>query len=495
MKLSRTLTTVLAGLIVATGVATCQIWQPLNQQPTFGAGAMLLLTDGTVLVHSEQSNSQNWYKLTPDITGSYVNGTWSQVASLPSGYSPLYFGSAVLPDGRVVIEGGEYNNLTAVWTNQGAIYNPLKNKWTSIAPPSGWNRIGDSPSVVLGDGTYMQSNCCDRPPKTALLDPSTLIWTATGSGKFDVYDEEGLTLLPNGNVLAVDAYVFQYDATGMNSELYDPSTGAWASAGSTGVQLWDSAAACGGSNKASFEVGPAVLRPDGTVFATGANKCGASHTAIYNTHTGTWTAGPDFPGRLDVADGPAALETSGNVIVMTSSGIFRKGSVFIEWDGSSLTEIAGPPNARRDSSFYGHFLELPTGQLMFTDFSSDVEVFTPSGTYNPAWQPTVAGAPSTVTRGNSYLISGTQFNGLSQGAAYGDDFQDATNYPLLRIVNDATGHVFYCRTHDHSTMAVATGSKKVSTHFDVPVDVETGPSQLFVVANGIPSAAFPLTVH
>jgi hypothetical protein len=55
---------------------------------------MELLTDGTVMVHSEQDNSQLWYKLTPDNTGSYINGTWKQMASMPSGYAPLYFGSA-----------------------------------------------------------------------------------------------------------------------------------------------------------------------------------------------------------------------------------------------------------------------------------------------------------------------------------------------------------------------------------------------------------------
>ncbi len=57
----------------------------------------------------------------------------------------------------------------------------------------------------------------------------------------------------------------------------------------------------------------------------------------------------------------------------------------------------------------------------------------------------------------------------------------------MRIVNNSTSHVFYARTHDHSTMGVATGSTPVSTNFDVPV-METGPCQLYVVANGIPSA-------
>ena len=49
---------------------------------------MLLLTDGRVLVHSEPncggciSNYNHWYTLTPDNTGSYINGTWKQVTSL-----------------------------------------------------------------------------------------------------------------------------------------------------------------------------------------------------------------------------------------------------------------------------------------------------------------------------------------------------------------------------------------------------------------------------
>ena len=58
----------------------------------------------------------------------------------------------------------------------------------------------------------------------------------------------------------------------------------------------------------------------------------------------------------------------------------------------------------------------------------------------------------------------------------------------MRIVNNSTNHVFYARTHGHSTMGVATGSTPVSTNFDVPV-MESGPCQLYVVANGIPSAA------
>ena len=138
-------------------------------------------------------------------------------------------------------------------------------------------------------------------------------------------------------------------------------------------------------------------------------------------------------------------------------------------------------------------LVLPTGQILFTDFSF-VSVYNPGGSYNPAWAPRIQSVPTLVTAGGSYPISGHGFNGMSQGAAYGDDQQSATNYPLVRITNNATGHVFYSRTHDHSSMAVAFGGL-VSSHFDVPANQEMGPSQLVVVANGIPSAPIAITVQ
>ena len=154
----------LAGIAISVcllaAVASAQSWTPVGKKyPGSGAGAAFLLTDGTVMVHQEQSSTDAWYKLTPDINGSYANGTWTQMASI-SFYSPLFFGSAVLPDGRLLVEGGEYNKLQASWTNKGAIYTPKTNKWKQVFPPSGWSSIGDAQAVILDDGTYMQANCC-----------------------------------------------------------------------------------------------------------------------------------------------------------------------------------------------------------------------------------------------------------------------------------------------------------------------------------------------
>jgi hypothetical protein len=64
----------------------------------------------------------------------------------------------------------------------------------------------------------------------------------------------------------------------------------------------------------------------------------------------------------------------------------------------------------------------------------------------------------------------------------------------VRIRNLATNHIKYCRTHHHSTMAVATGNQIVATRVDVPAGIETGPSVLEVVVNGIASQPLNVTV-
>ena len=70
----------------------------------------------------------------------------------------------------------------------------------------------------------------------------------------------------------------------------------------------------------------------------------------------------------------------------------------------------------------------------------------------------------------------------------------ATNYPLVRFTNIATGDVCYARTHDHSAMGISTGGP-TSTEFDVPGSCEAGASNLEVVANGIASAPVSVTLN
>jgi hypothetical protein len=164
------------------------------------------------------------------------------------------------------------------------------------------------------------------------------------------------------------------------------------------------------------------------------------------------------------------------VLVGASSG-----SLY-EFDGTNLTRQSGSGFA---------LTVLPSGEVLMDGNA----VYQPTGSYNQKWAPTITDSPASVTRGQTYQISGTQFNGVSQGASFGDEFDSHSNYPLVRITNNGTGHVFYARTHDHSTMGVQTGKMPVSTSFDVPSGMETGASKIEVVGNGIPSKSADITVN
>jgi hypothetical protein len=376
-----------------------------------------------------------------------------------------------------------------VWSNLGAIYDPVADSWTAVAPPTGWGSIGDAQSVVLPSGTFMLANCCSL--EQALFDATTLSWTPTGTGKQDGNDEEGWTLLQDGTVLTVDA---NNAVNPTQAELYEPATARspamWVSAGNTPAVLAD----INPDGSGSHEIGPMLARNDGAVVAIGAT----GHNAIYDPRQKTWSAADDFPvvpeGQLDSADGPMALLPSGRMLVVASP-TFKAPSHFFELDGTHFTEVAAPPGAAGAPSFVNSMLVLPTGEILLTAFSSDVELYTSAsgGTAPPGVAPAIDLVPRTLSRGRTYTLQGRRLNGLSQGAAYGDDFQVATNYPLVQITNQATGHVMFARTHDHSTMAIRNASS--STQFDVPAGIETGPSTVVVIASGNASPPVRVTIR
>ncbi len=501
-------------------VASAQWTGLANAFPSGFASTCVLLTDGTVMCH--EYNTNRWHRLKPDINGSYQNGSWDvpdfTVADMPNGndpttgcvncpYKPLYFASAVLPDGRVVVIGGEYNppGMPAVWTNIGFMYDPVTNMWSGqITVPATWcctngngtGGIGDAQSTILTNGTMLLASTAST--DIASFDPATLNFTALNpTGKDDSNDQENWNILADGRVLTVDSRIQA------SFEIYNPATNSWGTAGSTVVNLADVGGSC-----TSAEVGPGVLRPDGTLIYFTGNPAGQN--AVYTIAANSWAAGPSFPNVNEtVADGPASLLPNGNVLVMAAPfdhnpspppcGNWMTPSHFYEFDGTNLILVADSPNAASFKSYQGRMLLLPSGDVLLTAYdqaaTADVQLYSNGGAPQDAWRPVITTAPPTLVPGNTYSISGTLFNGFSEGASYGDDAQSSTNYPLVRIRNHATGHVFYARTHDHSRMGVeAVGSSEiVTTQFDVPLGLEPGPSDLIVVANGIPS--LPLQVN
>ena len=489
---------------------TVSPWTPLKNPPPFNTpGTMLLESDGTVLVHDEPDNNKiaatsAWYKLTPDSKGSYIDGTWSKIASMPNNYAPLYFASAILPDGRMIVEGGEYNGSKAEWTNKGAIYNPLTNTWASVAPPPGWANIGDAASEVLSNGTFMLQqacqNCLTDPEASvadALLNAKTMKWSVIpATGKEDPNDEEGWTLEPSGQLLTVEVWALP------QAQLFNPSTVSWSFAGAMAPK---------GNPVNPFpvvELGPQAEMPGGNTFVVGGGvstqepptKCTTdadTQNALYHFKAGTqgtWTAGPMIKpiGGLEYAatDGPGATLPDGNVLFDASACVYNTPTHFFLYHANSntITQIPDVPNAPKDTSFATRMLDLPNGQVLFNDGHHVLQVYTAGGTPKAPWRPSITSLSSrTLAPGSTYTLSGKQLAGLDQGAAYGDDVQDATNFPMVRITNAATGVVTYARTSNWTSVSVSPG-RRSSTKFTLPPGTPAGKSTLVVIANGIASA-------
>ena len=168
-------------------------------------------------------------------------------------------------------------------------------------------------------------------------------------------------------------------------------------------------------------------------------------------------------------------------------------SEFFEFDGALLHAAPNPASAAGEPTFNARLLLLPTGQVLYSNCTHTIEIYTPSGGPNPAWRPEITKVDRDLHPGETYRLHGRQLNGLSQAVAYGDDAQMATNYPLVRLQGAPGVGFVFCRTFNHSTMAVATGNAVHHTNFMVPAHLAHGEYELVVIANGIASDA--IKVH
>lgn len=460
--------------------ASTGTWSQLVNSDPAGTGTMMLLSDGRVMVQGGGVTNA-WEALKPDATGSYVNGTFSPLASMH--LQRLYFASNVLPTGNVLVVGGEYSGPSgnANWTRTAEWYNPVTNKWVNKANFPQTN-FGDDPSMVLPNHKVLLGYLSG--PQTYLYDTTTNTYTQTGSKlRNDRSDEETWVKLPDGSVLSYD--IFASIANGVGSaQRYVPSSGTWVDAGTVPGTLT--------STGVGYEMGPAMLLPDGRVLQIGALPA----SAIYTPSTNSWVAGPDIPGGYGADDAPSAILPGGHVIFAADQPLFNAPTALFDFDpaSNSITQVSGLPaglavELASAPCFVTRMLVLPTGQLLLNSGGNDLWVYTPDEAANPAWQPTVS---SVVYKGNYvFQLKGLRLNGISEGASYGDDAEMSENYPIVRLT-DGSGNVFYARSYGWNNVGVQTGNTVVTTKFKLPAGMPAGTYSLQVIAAGI--ASNPVTV-
>ena len=466
-------------------------WTPLAHPAPGGVQLMLLLSDGTVMAANKGGNV--WYRLTPDIHGSYINGAWTTRTSMVN--TRLFYSSAVLRDGRVLVAGAEYGNGWAT----SEVYNPSTDTWTTYPvpaglitlnnnpPPSGQSTAGfsDSGCKILANGNVLVAPVYPVTNNATLVfNPGANTWSG-GPKALASQNEASWVKLPDDSILTVDK-------SSTTSERYIPSQNQWANDAVVSVSLYDGFA----------ELGAGIFLQNGKAFFLGGNGKTALYTPSGNTSPGSWATGPNIPAGLAAPDAPAAVMVNGKVlcafgspiyttnILGTNSVVFPKPTSFYEYDpiGNSFTPVTGPNGATDNiSPFQAMMLTLPDGTVLYSDYGTQLYVYTPDGSPLPAGKPTITSITQN-SDGTSHLV-GTKLNGISEGAAFGDDAQMDSNYPLVRIT-DGSGNVFYGGTFFWSSTSISTGNTPVSTEFGTGLD--PGTYSLVVVANGISSD--PVTI-
>jgi hypothetical protein len=469
--------------------ASAQTWTRLAHDAPQRINLMLLLSDGTVMAANNYDLTTTvpgnaWYRLTPDARGSYVNGTWSTLASMID--TRLYYQTQVLKDGRVYVSGGEYGT----GGRKAELYDPATNSWTAITPPGSlWSLSSDNfydcNSEILPDGTVLTMPVFPHSAGVGMrYNPATNAWSFAGRLFRGTYqDEASWSKLPDNSIITIDPF-------GTNSERYIPSTNTWVNDSVVPVSLYD---------PFGFEIGASVLLPNGKVLFLGSTGHIALYTPSGSTAPGTWAAGPDIPGGHGTPDAPAAMMPNGKVLcsvspIPTSANHFPSPTTFYEYDYSANSFAAAPApvgNSDPIPCFGGAMLVLPDGNILYSHMDTSVYVYRPSGTQLGAGAPTIA---TVITNPDgSYHLTGTLLNGISEGASYGDDYQMNTNYPIVRITR-GDGNVYYARTFNWSSTGVMTGSQVVSTEFRTPASLPAAfDYSIVAVANGIASAPFCLT--
>ncbi len=239
-------------------------WTPLVHQAPTGVELMLLLSDGTVMVAEQIGGavySSGWYRLTPDVHGSYVKGAWSALASM---HDTRYdYASDVLQDGRVLVAGGEYGAGTA----RAEVYDPSNNTWTAApvplallnptlqSPEAGESEgFYDAISKILPDGNVLIApDAAGATGGSLIYNPASNTWLK-GPTFFRVgypdQSEASWVKLPDGSILTADP-------SSTTSERYLPSSNRWVNDAVVPVRLFENVA---------DEIGAALLLPDGRAF-------------------------------------------------------------------------------------------------------------------------------------------------------------------------------------------------------------------------------------
>jgi len=266
-----------------------------------------LLPNGNVVVAGGENNNQ---AMASTEVYSPTTGSWITSGNLNTARSNA--SAVLLPNGSILVAGGCVATCLGGTTASAELYNSVSGAWSysgrmvKSRTYFGMVLLAGGRVLVAGGCTALNANGCSGVTSAAeIYNPSTGKWTSTGSMNA-ARGNLTATLLLNGQVLVAGGINAAGNPLG-TAELYSPATGKWTLIGKMIT--------------ARDEHTATLLSNGNVLVAGGENAAGVTtnKTELYNPSTGKWTA----TGNLNTSrlEHTATILMNGNVLMAGGNNV------------------------------------------------------------------------------------------------------------------------------------------------------------------------------
>ncbi len=351
-----------AALLVAIhspAIAASGSWSPAASLHNARDGhTATLLPNGNIVVAGGENNN---LAMASTEVYSPLTSSWTNSGNLNVARSNA--SALLLPSGMILVAGGCVSNCLGATTASAELYNSVSGKWSSTGSMTKARTyfamvlLPSGKVLAAGGCTGLNANGCSGvTAKAEIFDPSIGKWSATGP-MIAARGNHTATLLPSGKVLVAGGINSANNPIG-GAELYDPSTGKWTSTGKLIT---------------ARDEHTAVLLATGNVLVAGGENSASVTTAkteLYNPATGKWSASGNLnTSRLEHS---ATVLANGNVLIAGGNNVTNNATTVL-----SSAELYSPATGKwtntgsMSNARVGHTTTLMVSGMVMAASGSD----------------------------------------------------------------------------------------------------------------------------